>query len=86
MGDRFEQLISLCEKSRVERDKAQEGKVHLEALCSEQEKKLAELENKNKSLLVTQAFTVANGGSEEAKEKIGKIVREIDKCITLLSK
>jgi hypothetical protein len=29
---------------------------------------------------------VANGSSEEAKEKIGKIVREIDKCITLLTR
>jgi len=86
LGDRFEQLISLCEKSRVERDKARDGKAHLEALCSEQEKKLADLENKNKSLLVTHAFTAANGSTEEAKEKIGRIVREIDKCITLLSK
>ncbi len=85
MGDRFEQLVSLYEKARVERDKAQDDRARLDALRCEQEKKVVELESKNKSLLVTQAFTAANGSSEEAKEKIGKIVREIDKCITLLS-
>ena len=85
LGDRFEQLVSLYEKARVERDKAQDDRARLDALRCEQEKKVVELESKNKSLLVTQAFTAANGSSEEAKEKIGKIVREIDKCITLLS-
>ena len=86
LGSKFEQLISLYEKARVERDKAQDDKTRLETQKREQERKVAELETKNKSLLVTQAFTVANGDSEEAKEKISKIVREIDKCITLLSK
>ncbi len=86
LGDKFEQLVSLFEKARVERDKAQDDRAHLESQRCEQDKKMVELEGKNKSLLVTQAFTAANGGSEEAKEKIGKIVREIDKCITLLSK
>jgi dsDNA-specific endonuclease/ATPase MutS2 len=85
LGDRFEQLVSLYEKARVERDRAQDDRSRLDALRCEQEKKVAELESKNKSLLVTQAFTAANGSAEEAKEKIGKIVREIDKCITLLS-
>lgn len=86
LGDRFEQLVSLYEKARVERDKAHSDKVRLEELKCAQDKKMAELEGKNKSLLVTQAFTAANGSADEAKEKIGKIVREIDKCITLLGK
>ncbi|MDR2938634.1 MAG: hypothetical protein LBU92_06865 [Prevotellaceae bacterium] len=86
LGDKFEQLVSLYEKARVERDKAQTDKARLVELKGEQDKKMAELESKNKSLLVTQAFATASGGTSEAKEKIGKIVREIDKCITLLSK
>jgi len=86
LGNKFEQLISLYERARVERDKAQDDRARLGAQKREQEKRAAELEAKNKSLLVTQAFTAANGSSEEAKEKISKIVREIDKCITLLGK
>ena len=86
LGNKFEQLISLYERARVERDKAQGDKARLEVQRREQEKKAAELEAKNKSLLVTQAFAAANGGAEEAKDKISKIVREIDKCITLLGK
>ena len=87
LGSKFEQLIALHEKARVERDKAQSIGARLDAQRREQEERAAALEAKNKSLLVTQAFTAAaGGGSEEAKEKISKIVREIDKCITLLSK
>ena len=86
LGNKFEQLISLYEKARVERDRAQGDKTRLEAQKREHERKAGELEAKNKSLLVTQAFTAANGSAEEAKEKISKIVREIDKCITLLGK
>ena len=58
----------------------------LEERCQNQEAKLTELEEKNKRLLITQAFAAANGNSEEAKEKISKIVRDIAKCITLLTK
>ncbi|MDR3189456.1 MAG: hypothetical protein LBT94_09805 [Prevotellaceae bacterium] len=86
LNDRFEQLVSLCEKTRVEYDKLQQDNQALKGRCLEQESKLAELEEKNKRLLITQAFTAADGNSEEAKEKISKIVRDIDKCITLLTK
>ncbi|MDR0711462.1 MAG: hypothetical protein LBF67_03830 [Prevotellaceae bacterium] len=86
MSDKFEQLVSLYEKTRVEYDKMQQDYDELKDRCQAQESKLTELEEKNKRLLITQAFTAANGNSEEAKEKISKIVRDIDKCITLLTK
>jgi uncharacterized membrane-anchored protein YhcB (DUF1043 family) len=86
LNDKFEQLVSLYENTRVEYDKMRQDYEALVKKESERDVKLAELEDKNKSLLITQAFTAANGSSEEAKEKISKIVREIDKCITLLTK
>ncbi|MDR3365344.1 MAG: hypothetical protein LBO71_00035 [Prevotellaceae bacterium] len=86
LSDKFEQLVSLCEKTRVEYSKVQQDNRALIERRQEQESRLAELEEKNKRLLITQAFTAANGNSEEAKEKISKIVRDIDKCITLLTK
>lgn len=86
LNDKFEQLVSLYEKTRVEYDKMQQDSKALEERCQNQESKLTELEEKNKRLLITQAFAAANGNSEEAKEKISKIVRDIDKCITLLTK
>lgn len=79
LSSKFEQLVSLYEKARVENDTLRTGKVKVE-------KKAHELEEKNKSLLITQAFTASSGSADEAKEKISKIVREIDKCITLLSR
>lgn len=86
LSGKFEQLVSLYEKTRIESDTRRMDKVKIEKKAQEQEVRLAELEEKNKSLLVTQAFAASSGSTEEAKEKISKIVREIDKCITLLSK
>lgn len=85
VGDKFEQLVSLYEKTRVEYDTLQMDKDKIEKEEQENRLKLVELEEKNKSLLISQAFASTSGSTEEAKEKISKIVREIDKCITLLS-
>ncbi|MDR0566730.1 MAG: hypothetical protein LBG47_06815 [Prevotellaceae bacterium] len=86
LSDKFEQLVSLYETTRIACDKMQQDNQSLKERGQEQESKLMELEEKNKRLLITQAFAAANGNSEEAKEKISKIVRDIDKCITLLTK
>ncbi|MDR1022536.1 MAG: hypothetical protein LBL94_04590 [Prevotellaceae bacterium] len=86
LNGKFEQLVSLYEKTRVEYDTMQQDYRALVERGHELEAKLTEQEERNKSLLVTQAFAAANGSTEEAKEKISKIVREIDKCITLLAK
>lgn len=86
LSDKFEQLVLLYEKTRVECDKMRQDNTELKERWQKQEEKLTELEEKNKRLLITQAFVATNGNSEEAKEKISKIVRDIDKCITLLTK
>jgi chromosome segregation ATPase len=86
LNGKFEQLVSLYEKARVAHDAMQQDNEALRARGQELESKLTELEEKNKRLLITQAFAAADGNSEEAKEKISKIVRDIDKCITLLTK
>jgi chromosome segregation ATPase len=86
LNSKFEQLVSLYEKTRVECDTMQQDCKELMERGREQEEKLTKLEEKNKSLLMTHAFAAANGSAEEAKEKISKIVREIDKCITLLTR
>jgi hypothetical protein len=86
LNDKFEQLVSLYERTRVAFAAMQQDNDALKAHRQELESKLVELEEKNKRLLITQAFVAADGNSEEAKEKISKIVRDIDKCITLLTK
>ncbi|MGL4363861.1 MAG: hypothetical protein ACRCSB_01490 [Bacteroidales bacterium] len=86
LSNKFEQLVSLCEKTRVQRDQLNIENAKLVEKHTEQQRRLTEIEEQNKTLLVTKAFVAADGSNEDAKEKIGKIVREIDKCILLLNR
>jgi cell fate (sporulation/competence/biofilm development) regulator YmcA (YheA/YmcA/DUF963 family) len=44
-----------------------------------------ELENKVNKLQLVEAFRTSSQDVKEAKQKIGKMVKEIDKCIALLN-
>ncbi|MBR3798939.1 MAG: hypothetical protein IKK36_08510 [Bacteroidales bacterium] len=49
--------------------------------------KLIEVEKRYNDLKLAQAFSSpVSDGNKEAKQKINKIIREIDSCITLLKK
>ncbi len=48
--------------------------------------KLIELESKYNNLMLAQAFGSHDSGNRESKQKINKIIREIDNCIALLNK
>lgn len=47
--------------------------------------KVKELESRISNLLLAEAFKTSSVDVKEAKQKIGKIVKEIDKCIALLN-
>ncbi len=64
----------------------QNEKTDLEDRIREQEIEIMELKQKNNTLKLSKAFVSENGGSQEAKLQINKIVREIDKCIALLNR
>ena len=58
-------------------------------LCTEELKyninKNKELEEKVNKLQLAEAFKASSTDVKEAKQKIGKIIKEIDKCIALLN-
>ncbi len=76
-------LISLYEKTKGEYDAASEKLRHSEALNDEYGKQIVELEKQIDSLKLKTAF-LSTSGDEEAKEKIDRLIREIDKCIAIL--
>ncbi len=47
--------------------------------------KIAEQEKKLEHFELKQAFFSAEGSDKRAKKQLGKIVKEIDKCISLLN-
>jgi len=83
---KIKKLISIYESEKEENNK----------LISEKEElltKLIEAEEENKNLLkkyellkLAKSFSGGEGGVHDAKIKINRIVREIDKCIALANK
>lgn len=80
---KLEKLISLYEKERQENDRLRAA---LEKSVSEGAKAketIAELESRIETLKLTEAFT-AGGDTAAAREKIDRLLREMDKCISWL--
>ena len=79
----IEKLISLYEAEKAER-------VRLQALLAERDadneacrKQIGDLEQQVNNLQLSEAFG-AGGDKAAAKDKIEKLIKEIDKCISML--
>jgi len=82
---KIKQLITLSEKTK---DEKQQLFIQVERL----EKEIDSLKKNNEMLLekynnlkLAKSLLVSDGESQEAKNRINRIVREIDKCIAMLN-
>lgn len=82
----FESLVSLYEKEKGKNEVLSTRLSESEAACESYKKQISELERKVENLNLTEAFMSPGDSSAAAKEKIEKLIREIDKCISLLEK
>ncbi|MBQ8071242.1 MAG: hypothetical protein IJ202_10375 [Bacteroidales bacterium] len=82
----IERLIARYESERSERIALEEEVKRLQALNEVYGKRITELERQVENLKLTEAFTGSSPDKSAAKEKIDKLIREIDKCISLLEK
>ena len=83
---KIETLISLHEKALTEN---RELNSKLQTLSEEQniyKKEKEELEQKVQKLQMAGAFLKTSEDTREAKQRIGKLIREIDKCLTMLNR
>ena len=86
LKQKIETLISLHEKALTEN---RELNSKLQTLSEEQniyKKEKEELEQKVQKLQMAGAFLKTSEDTKEAKQKIGKLIREIDKCLTMLNR
>lgn len=79
----IEKLISLYEAEKAERVKLQARLERLQADNESCRKQIDDLEQQVNNLQLSEAFG-AGGDRVAAKEKIERLIKEIDKCISLL--
>ena len=79
---KIQQLIAAYEAEKMERIKLQNALEQVQAENDTYRKQITELERQIDNLKLTAAFKAE--GSPEAKKKINSLLKEIDRCITLL--
>ena len=84
LKERIQQLISIYETERQERKRLEEALAKSEAQNETYAKQITELERTIDNLKLADAFKSGNTDNTEARKKIDRLIKEIDKCITLM--
>lgn len=82
----LKRIIQLYEAKKQENQILHQQNEELNQKISKLELKKNELIERSNNTNLAQAFVEASGSSHDAKIKVNRIVREIDKCIALLNK
>ena len=81
---KIEQLIAAYEKEKMERINLQEA-LHLAQKQNEAYKlQITELEREIDNLKLTKAFMADSSDNTQAIKKIDRLMKEIDRCISLM--
>jgi K+-transporting ATPase c subunit len=86
LRNNLKQIINLYENQKSENKKLQLINLDLSKQISLLIKENEELKQNKNNTELTNAFISASGSNHDAKIKVNRIVREIDKCIALLNK
>ena len=81
---RIRQLIAAYEAEKMERESLQAALDKAQAQNEAYRKQITELERKIDNLKLAEAFKAGSAGSPEARKKISSLIKEIDRCITLM--
>ena len=85
LRNKVERLISLYEQVKMERDMILSDNALLHEAVDTKDRQIRELEDKNKKLQLAEAFKASSTDKHDARQKIGRIVEEIERCIRLLN-
>jgi hypothetical protein len=86
LKSRVDQLISLLEREREEKDLLKQSNIELQKRVKIHQSRISELELKYANLKIAKSLLAENEDSHDAKIRVNRIVREIDKCIALLNR
>ena len=86
LNRKLDELLIRYNNLKAELKDLDNRNVVLEAMIKEREVKLKELEIKYERVKLSGALLGEGENAFEAKKKITELVREIDKCVTLLNR
>jgi len=86
LKENINRLQNLNSQTLVENNELKEEIVELNNKIQQQNINNEELIKKYESLKLAKSIAVSSGDSHDAKIKINRLVREIDKCISLLNR
>lgn len=84
LKERIQQLISAYETEREQRIRLEADLARSETQNEAYRKQITELERTIDNLKLADAFKSGNTDNAEARKKIDRLIKEIDKCITLM--
>ena len=82
---KIEFLVSHYEHIKAENVRMADELTTLKQSLKENKTTTSELEHKINRLQIAEAFKASSSDVKEAKQKIGRIIKEIDKCLALLN-
>ena len=82
---RVRQMILQFEKTKKENEELYEMVDSLEAEKEQLKLQLSQMQNDYNALKMAKMLEVTDGDLDTAKAKVAKLIRDVNKCITLLS-
>ena len=82
--EKIQKLIAAYETERAARVRLESELEKSESQNQEYRKQITELERTIDNLRLADAFKAGNADNTEARKKIDRLIKEIDKCITLM--
>ena len=79
-------LIARLEKEKAEQVRLRKTNMELQKITGLQEARISDLEQNCANLKIAKSLIAESGNVHEAKIRVNRIVREIDKCIALLNR
>ena len=83
---RIRQLIEMYEKEKSANEMLSREKTDIQEQVRLKQDKLKDLEEKYNKLKISKALIASSEDVHDAKLKVNRMVREIDKCIALLNR
>lgn len=86
LESKIEKLVDLHHKTKKELSALKTQNASLHQTLDQQKQAIKDLEEKGKILRLSKSLSTTNENTTELKLKINELIREVDKCISLLNK